>query len=44
MRRKKDKANKSVSLQVLPVVQPNAAGIDIGAKEHVVAVGAIRAS
>jgi len=38
MRRKKNKANKSVNLQVLPVVNPNAAGIDVGAKEHVVAV------
>lgn len=38
MRRKKIKANKSVNLQVLPVVNPNAAGIDVGAKEHVVAV------
>jgi transposase len=38
MRRKKNKSNKSVSLQVLPVVHPNAAGIDVGAKEHVVAV------
>ena len=38
MRRKKNKANKSVNLQVLPVVHPNAAGVDVGAKEHVVAV------
>ena len=38
MRRKKNKASKSVNLQVLPVVHPNAAGIDVGAKEHVVAV------
>ena len=38
MRRKKNKANKSVNLQVLPVVHPNAAGIDVGAKEHLVAV------
>ena len=38
MRRKKNKANKSVNLQVLPVVHPNAAGIDVGAKDHVVAV------
>jgi transposase len=38
MRRKKSKANKSVNLQVLPVIHPNAAGIDVGAKEHVVAV------
>ena len=38
MRRKKNKANKSVNLQVLPVVNPDAAGIDVGAKEHLVAV------
>ena len=38
MRRKKTKASKSVNLQVLPLVHPNAAGIDVGAKEHVVAV------
>ena len=38
MRRKKSKANKSVNLKVLPVIHPNAAGIDVGAKEHVVAV------
>jgi transposase len=38
MLRKKSKANKSVNLQVLPVINPNAAGIDVGAKEHVVAV------
>ena len=38
MRRKKSKANKSVNLQVLPVIHPHAAGIDVGAKEHVVAV------
>jgi hypothetical protein len=38
MRRKKNKANKSVNLQVLPIVNPNAAGIDVGAKEHLVAV------
>ena len=29
---------KNVSLQTLSVVNPNAAGIDVGAKEHVVAV------
>jgi hypothetical protein len=34
MRRKKNKASKSVNPQVLPVVNPNAAGIDIGAKEQ----------
>jgi len=38
MRSKKSKANKRVNLQVLPVIHPNAAGIDVGAKEHVVAV------
>src|ERR1700741_1887411 len=38
MRRKKKNANKSVNLQVLPLVHPNAAGIDVGAKEHVAAV------
>ncbi len=38
MRRKKKNANKSVNLQVLPIVNPNAAGIDVGAKEHLVAV------
>src|SRR3979411_1977815 len=38
MRRKQSKANKSVSLQVLPVINPNAAGVDDGAKMHVVAV------
>ena len=38
MRRKKNKASKSVNLQVLPLIHPNAAGIDVGAKEHVVAV------
>jgi transposase len=38
MRRKKKNANKSTNLQVLPLVHPNAAGIDVGAKEHVVAV------
>jgi transposase len=39
MRRKKSKASsKKVNLQSLPVIQPDAAGIDVGAKEHVVAV------
>src|ERR1700758_5015450 len=38
MRRKKNKANKRDNLQGLPLVHPNAAGIDVGAKEHVVAV------
>jgi len=38
MRRKKNKANRSVNLQMLPIVNPNAAGIDVGAKEHLVAV------
>src|SRR4030081_2978741 len=38
MRRKKNNANKSVNLQVLPVVNPNAAGIDVRAKKHLGAV------
>jgi hypothetical protein len=38
MRGIKNKATKSVDLQVLPVVHSNAAGIDVGAREHVVAV------
>ena len=38
MRKKKSKASKSVPLQSLPLIHPNAAGIDVGAKEHVVAV------
>ena len=38
MRKKKSKASKSVSLQSLPVINPDAAGIDVGAKDHVVAV------
>ena len=38
MRKKKSKASKSVSLQSLPVINPDAAGIDVGAKEHLVAV------
>jgi transposase len=38
MRRKKKNANKSSNLQGLPLVHPNAAGIDVGAKEHVAAV------
>jgi transposase len=38
MRKKKIKASKSVHLQGLPLINPNAAGIDVGAKEHVVAV------
>src|SRR5258707_2695668 len=38
MRRKKSKASKRVNLQSLPVIHPDAAGIDVGAKEHVVAV------
>ena len=42
MRRKKNKANKSLNLQVLPIVNPNAAGIDVGAKEHLVAVSCDR--
>jgi transposase len=38
MRKKKTKASKSVQLQGLPLIHPRAAGIDVGAKEHVVAV------
>jgi transposase len=38
MRKKKNKANKRIHLQSLPLINPNAAGIDVGAKEHVVAV------
>jgi transposase len=38
MRQKKNKASKRVHFQSLPLINPNAAGIDVGAKEHVVAV------
>jgi transposase len=38
MRKKKTKASKSVALQALPLIHPHAAGIDVGAKEHLVAV------
>ena len=38
MRRKKNKASKRAHFQSLPLIHPNAAGIDVGAKEHVVAV------
>ena len=38
MSQNKNQAKKSVSLQSLPLIHPNAAGIDVGAKEHVVAV------
>jgi transposase len=38
MRKKKSKASKSVQIQGLPLIHPHAAGIDVGAKEHVVAV------
>src|SRR6516162_2004931 len=39
MRKKKNKASsKTVHFQSLPVINPDAAGIDVGAKEHVVAV------
>ena len=39
MHRKKSKANrsKSTNFQALPVINPDAAGIDVGAKEHLVA-------
>jgi transposase len=40
MHRKKSKAKdkQSVNLRALPLIHPNAAGIDVGAKEHLVAV------
>src|SRR5260370_17087815 len=38
MRRKKSKASKRVNLQSLQGIHPDAAGIDVGAKEHVVAL------
>src|SRR5215471_7263872 len=38
MRKKKSKATKKVHFQGLPLIHPNAAGIDVGSKEHVVAV------
>src|SRR6201982_3671318 len=44
MRKKKSKASKRVQLQGLPLIHPHAAGIDVGAKEHVVAVPADRDS
>jgi transposase len=42
MSQNKNQAKKSVSVQSLPLIHPNAAGIDVGAKEHVVAVPADR--
>src|SRR5262252_9176310 len=42
MRKKKNKASKRVHFQSLPLINPNAAGIDVGAKEHLVAVSADR--
>jgi hypothetical protein len=38
MRRKKNKATKKVRFESLPLIHPNAAGIDVGSKEHLVAV------
>jgi transposase len=38
MRKNKSKASKSVPLQALPLIHPHAAGIDVGAREHLVAV------
>jgi transposase len=38
MRRKKSKATKKVHFESLPLIHPNAAGIDVGSKEHLVAV------
>lgn len=42
MRGKKTKASKRVNLQNLPILNPDAAGIDVGAKQHLVAVPADR--
>lgn len=42
MTKNKNQAKKSVCLQSLPMIHRNAAGIDVGAKEHVVAVPADR--
>jgi transposase len=42
MRKKKNSASKRVHFQSLPLIHPNAAGIDIGSKEHLVAVSADR--
>jgi len=42
MRTKKSKASKRVNLQSLPILHPDAAGIDVGAKQHLVAVPADR--
>jgi transposase len=38
MRKKKNKATKIVRFESLPLIHPNAAGIDVGSKEHLVAV------
>ena len=38
MRRKKNNATKIVHFESLPLIHPNAAGIDVGSKEHLVAV------
>src|SRR5215510_16006063 len=42
MRKKKSKATKKVHFQGLPLIHPNAAGVDVGSKEHLVAVPADR--
>jgi transposase len=42
MPRNKSKASKRANLQSLPILNPDAAGIDVGAKQHVVAVPADR--
>ena len=42
MRKKKNNASKRVHFQSLPLIHPNAAGIDVGSKEHLVAVPADR--
>jgi transposase len=44
MTRNKTQAKKTICLQSLPLIHPHAAGIDVGAKEHVVAVPADRDS
>src|SRR6267378_2569914 len=42
MTKSKNQAKKTLCLQSLPMIHPSAAGIDVGAKEHVVAVPADR--
>jgi hypothetical protein len=38
MRKKKNKTTKKAHFESLPLIHPNAAGIDVGSKEHLVAV------